>query len=176
MALPSGILARARSGDRAARSALVDEHGALVYGMCRRISDDPDDSYQEVWEKVFGGLHRFDPDGTAPLRGWIATITRRHLIDRHRRQKVRGVVLPLDGLVCTEPSPLDRIDRAGLARRLDAALERLPDDQRQAVVLHYIHDTPLGVLSAETGVPVGTLKSRLHRGRARLAKILRSSS
>src|SRR5690606_22014330 len=70
------------------RADLVAAHGPAVYALCRRLTPDPDDCYQEIWEKVFRALPRFDPGGAASVRTWILTIAHRHLVDRHRRRLV----------------------------------------------------------------------------------------
>src|SRR5262245_52043687 len=77
------------------REGLVSAYGPMVWSLCRRLGPDPEDAYQEVWEKVFGAVDRFDPAGPATLRTWIATVTHRHLVDRHRRRQVRGEVVEL---------------------------------------------------------------------------------
>lgn len=153
---------------------LMTSYGRLVYGMCARLCDDPDDASQEVWEKVIRGLERFDPTRSTPARAWIATITRRHLVDRHRRRSVRGEQTSPDELVDPGASPERVVELRTRRHRLEAALEQLPFDQRHVVVMHHIHGVPLNTLADELGVSVGTVKSRLHRGRARLAMSMRS--
>jgi RNA polymerase sigma-70 factor, ECF subfamily len=156
--------------DPAARAALVAQHGPLVWGLCRRLCAEPEDAYQEVWARVFAALPRFDADGTATLRTWVATITHRHLVDRHRRRTVRGEVVELGEL----PAPLegDPVERRRDRDRLEAALQRLPEAHRRVVVLHHLHDLPLDRIATDEGVALGTVKSRLHRARARLLELL----
>lgn len=151
---------------------VLTAHGPLVWSLCRRLADEPEDCYQQIWEKVLRALPRFEHDGPASLRTWIATIAHRHLVDRHRRKAVRGVRVPVDGLV--EP-PRAEVALEGRQRkeRLEAAVRRLPEDQRRVVVLHHLHGVPLATLAEQEEVAVGTIKSRLHRGRAALARMLR---
>lgn len=171
--MPQPSHASDRAPDPAAQvDALVDAHGPRVFAMCARLAPDPDDCYQEIWEKVIGALGRFDPSGPASIGTWIATVARRHLIDRHRRRVARGQVLPLTGLASPEPAADEAIARAQRHARVEAALARLPEPQRRVVVLHHIHGVPLEQLADEEGVAIGTLKSRLHRGRARLAELM----
>lgn len=152
----------------AAPQVVVEQHGALVYGMCRRLADDPDDAYQTIWEKVLKALPRFDPDGRAPLAAWIATIARRTLIDRHRRRVVRGEIVPLDGLA--DPGDVEAVvAERQVTAQLEALLRGLPPAQRHVVVGHHVYGLSLEELAEEAGVAVGTIKSRLHRGRAQLA-------
>lgn len=153
------------------RERLLREHGPRVWTLCRRLSREPEDDYQAIWIKVFSALERAEPrDGLGP---WVATIARRHLIDRHRRGKVRGELVELGDHAITQADPGSSMDRGRRQRALEAALQRLPDAQRRVVVLHHIQGLPLDQLALDEGVAVGTIKSRLHRGRARLAELLR---
>jgi RNA polymerase sigma-70 factor (ECF subfamily) len=168
---PDPVLTAAAAGGESARRTLLDRHGGLVWGLCRRFSPDAEDDYQEVWEKVFRALGRFDPNGPATLSTWIATIAHRHLVDRHRRRKVRGEVVPL-GDIPAHDGVDERIDGQRRAERLEAALARLPVDMRTVIVMHHLNGVPLEDIAAAEGVAVGTVKSRLHRGRARLLELL----
>jgi RNA polymerase sigma-70 factor (ECF subfamily) len=141
----------------------------MVYGLCRRLADDPDDAYQTVWEKVVGAWSRFDPHGAGTMSGWIATITRRTLVDRHRRRRVRGLPEAVEPLVDPGPDPEARASRTESQAHLEALLRELPFPQRHVLVAHHVHGVPLQELADEEGVALGTIKSRLHRGRAALA-------
>ncbi|MEM6929319.1 MAG: sigma-70 family RNA polymerase sigma factor [Myxococcota bacterium] len=174
MTLTPDRLRQATAGDPRARQAIVDAHGAWVFAMCRRLCPDPEDAYQEVWVRVFGALDRFDADAALRLRPWIGTIARRHLIDRHRRAQVRGLTEDPEALVDPGPAPDRLAHRAELRRQLDDALADLPFAQRAVIVMHDVHGVPLATLAEDHGVALGTIKSRLHRGRARLAGLLRS--
>ena len=113
-----------------------------------------------------------DPHGRASLATWIRTITHRLLVDLHRRHKVRGHVVPMTDLV-SEQLPADEVVARGeRLARLERALAALPVAQRRVVVLHHLYGTALDEIAAAEGVAVGTVKSRLHRGRARLAQLL----
>jgi RNA polymerase sigma-70 factor (ECF subfamily) len=168
---------RALLGDRAAARALIDAHGPMVYGMCRRLAPtEAEDAYQAIWEKVLRALDRFDPAGSGSLKGWIATIARRHLTDRHRRRTVRGEVVPLDGLAAAGRATDEVVGSRLETARLEAALARLPVEQREVLVHHHLYGVALPELAETSGVALGTLKSRLHRGRARLAELLRGDA
>lgn len=150
---------------------VIAEHGGAVWGLCRRCCPEPDDAFQEIWARVLGALRGFDPSGPATLRGWILTIANRHLVDRHRRRVVRGDVVELGDVPWEDPRD-ETIDRDRAHRRLEAALAALPGDQRRVVTLHHVHGMDLETIAATEDVPVGTVKSRLFRGRARLAEIM----
>lgn len=158
---PDLVLARAVDGDPDARRAFVERLAPLVWSICRRMDPDPEDACQEIWEKVLRALPGFDPAGSASVSTWVATIAHRHLVDRHRRRVVRGVQVSPEDLGAERPP------RPELAR-LEGALAGLPEPYRRVVLLHHLHGVPLEEIAAEEGVPVGTIKSRLHRARARL--------
>jgi RNA polymerase sigma-70 factor (ECF subfamily) len=167
---------RAKNGDHAAWGALIARHGPRVYGLCRRLTPAPEDAYQEIWEKVFKALARFDIEGSASFQTWLMTIAQRHLIDRHRRRRARGEVVPLHEVPPVDPTVERHIADQQQAHRLELALSNLPERQRIVVVLHHLEGVPLAEIAAQLAVSIGTVKSRLHRGRARLAHLLRSRS
>lgn len=164
---PDPTPALAATGDEAARRALVEAHGPRLWAFVARTSDQPHDAYQEVWARVFGALPRFDPAGPATFATWLLTVAHRWLVDQERRRRVRGDLVSADELA-HEPDPGRAIDR----RRLERAIADLPEDQRRVVIAHHLEDQPLEAIALLEGVPLGTLKSRLHRGRARLLEAL----
>lgn len=161
---------RAARGDRDARASLVAELGPRVWGLCRRLCPEPEDAYQDVWGKVFASIGRFDPAGPATLSTWVITVAHRHLVDLHRRRQVRGEVVELGELPA--PAGPDVVEERQRGERIEAALQRLPESHRRVVVLHHLHDRPLDAIAREEGVALGTVKSRLHRARARLLELL----
>jgi RNA polymerase sigma-70 factor (ECF subfamily) len=170
----SPALLLAQSGNQAARAQLLQEHGPALWGLCRRLSPEPEDAYQAIWAHAFEQLKKFDPKGAASLRTWLLTLAHRKLIDAHRARKVRGTVLPFDPQT-PDPSPdsgekLDQVRRIAL---LESAIAKLPPDQARIVLLHHLHGHPLSAISEAEGLPVGTLKSRLHRARARLLDLMK---
>lgn len=151
---------------------VLADHGGLVWALCRRLDPEPEDAWQEAWEKLLRALPEFDPSGAASLRTWLCTVVHRHLVDRHRRRRVRGAVEEPDDLLDPAPSAPARLVAAQDRAALDAALARLPEPWRRVVVLHHLYEVPLERIAAEEGVAVGTVKSRLHRGRAALMEVL----
>ncbi len=157
------LVAHASTGDPGAQRLLVSREGPRLWSLCRRLTDDPEDAYQEVWERVFRALPGFDQAGS-PIRAWIATIAHRHLVDRWRRRQVRNEV-PFDDDVPTVPPSGD----------VDEALRHLPEAHRRVVLLHHLHGLSLEEIAANEAVALGTIKSRLHRARAALALALGES-
>lgn len=156
-------------------ATVIAEQGPRVYALCRRLDREPDDAYQEIWEKVLLALPRFDPHGSASLRTWITTIAHRHLVDRHRRARVRGPTLRAVELP-TAATPEGDLEAARRRAALERAVDQLPEPQRRAVLLHHLGGLDLATIAAQEGVAPGTIKSRLHRGRARLVELLQHPS
>ncbi|MBT3222046.1 MAG: sigma-70 family RNA polymerase sigma factor, partial [Proteobacteria bacterium] len=142
-----------------------------IWSLCRRLDSQPEDAYQEVWEKVHRTLDRYD-SARGALGAWLFSIARNHLVDRHRRQTARGVVLPY--FEVTDPSPLadDQMSHIQQSERLESALSMLAPPQRRAVTLHHIYGHRLIDIAKREGTTLGTIKSRLHRGRTRLVQLL----
>ncbi len=156
------------------RAQLVRDHGPGIYTICRRLCPDPDDAYQAVWARVFASLPDFDPEGPASLRTWIFTLAHRLLVDRHRRRVVRArhaVDQPFEEPAV--PSGIEgRIAERQRVARVTAAVDGLPDDLRRVIVLHHLVGQPVARIAEAEEVPVGTIKSRLHRARGQLARQL----
>jgi RNA polymerase sigma-70 factor (ECF subfamily) len=168
-------LARAAAaGDRAALERLLDRHADLVHTVCRRIVGDPDDALdatQEALVAVARGIGRFD--GRSQFTTWLYRVATNAALDELRRRKRRPLpvevlpepVRPIGGSVVTT----DAVD-ARLV--VDAALARLPVEFRVAVVLRDLCDLDYAEIADVLGVPPGTVRSRIARGRAALADAL----
>ncbi len=168
------LVSAARVGDRDAQRVLVEQHGPVVLALCRRLAVDPEDAFQDIWVRIFRALTHYDLSRPPRLRAWILTVAHRHLIDRHRKRTRRGIAVPFDDRTAdVRPRPDESLARRRRALRLHQAIEALSPDQRRAVVLHHLAGTPLVDIAGAEGVGVNTIKSRLHRGRARLALLLR---
>lgn len=135
-----------------------------VYAMIGDL-DEATECTQEAFARAWA--HRRKLDRAAYPEAWVRTTAYRLAVSRWRRRK-RG-----------ERSPDRALQGAGDAAAVDeshvalvAALRRLPEAQRQALVLHHIAGLPVQQVAAETGVPEGTVKARLSRGRAALAVLL----
>jgi len=176
-----GALARrTASGDRAAAAELIHRYQAMVRGFLRKICFDRDaaeDLSQETFVRAIKYAARFDPK--YPMRTWLLTIARRLSINHGRKAKRRrgepGVELArLED--ASAPSPTQAIEvQEGRDRSktlVDAAIKRLSDPQRLAIVMHYQQGMPLDEISQVMDMPVGTIKSHLHRGRKKMREIL----
>lgn len=137
---------------------------AQLYSMVGDL-EEATDCVQEAFARAWS--HRRKLDRTQHPEAWVRTTAHRLAISRWRRRRRdkdapdRAVGVPLAAR---------EIDESHVA--LVAALGELPEAQRQALVLHHIADLPVHQVAAEVGVPEGTIKARLSRGRAALAVLL----
>ncbi len=155
---------------------LVRDHSARVYRLAYRLTGNPHDAEdltQDVFVRVFRSLHRFQP-GT--LEGWMHRITTNLFLDgARRRQKIRfdGLVDGADErLASAWPTPSDQLADAALDHDVAAALSALLPEFRAAVVLCDIEGLTYEEIAATLDVKIGTVRSRIHRGRAQLRSAL----
>lgn len=172
------LVAAAQRGDRKALDALLRRHYDLIHAVCRRIvgaTRDADDAAQEAMIGIVRGLPRFD--GRAAVSTWMFRIATNAALDELRRRKRRPALHAVghdDAPAPEVPDPLGQRRVDGVVDRLavDAALEELSEDFRTAVVLRDVADLDYAEIAEVLGVPVGTVKSRIARGRAQLVEIL----
>ena len=172
------LVAAAQAGDRAALDALLRRHYDRVHAVCRRIagsSRDADDATQEAMISIVRALDRFD--------GRVGVLDV-DLPDRHQRRARRAAPTQAPTGACTlvrddEPAPeivdplAERRSRASSTRiSIDDALDGLPEDFRAAVVLRDVADLDYAEIAEVLQIPVGTVKSRIARGRGQLADAL----
>jgi RNA polymerase sigma-70 factor (ECF subfamily) len=166
---------RLRRGDRGAQDLFLRRYAPVMHAFVRRAGPggDADDLCQELLGKLLSVVGRFTPDGPATLTTWVFTVAHRWLLDEKKRRHLQ--LAPMDDGLDVPDSALGP-EAAVHGRQLDAALERalqkLPEAQRRVFVLTQVHEQPLETVAEVEGVPVGTLKSRLHRARGALAVML----
>jgi RNA polymerase sigma factor (sigma-70 family) len=155
---------------------VVRNHSARVYRLSYRLTGnahDAEDLTQDVFLRVFRSLHRFQP-GT--FEGWLHRITTNLFLDgARRRQKIRFDGLA-DGaeerLPSAWPTPSEQLADADLDHDVAAALAALPPEFRAAVVLCDIEGLSYEEISTVLDIKIGTVRSRIHRGRAQLRAAL----
>ena len=168
------IIALMRAGrPDEAMARLVPAYRRRVFGLAYGILGDrsaAEDVAQEVFVKVWQAFDSFD--GRAQLSTWIYAITRNAAISALRKRP-RGVSMS-DDAVAMEVDAVEagrQPEDEGDAQ-LWRLVEALPDNQRQAIVLFYQEDRSIEEIAGMLGMPVNTVKTHLHRGRARLAAAL----
>jgi RNA polymerase sigma factor (sigma-70 family) len=154
---------------------VVRDHSARVYRLAYRLSgnaQDAEDLTQETFVRVFRSLASYAP-GT--FEGWLHRITTNLFLDMvRRRQRIRFDALPEDTerLPGTAPSPEQVYADTHLDPQIQAALDALSPEFRVAVVLCDIEGLTYEEISATLGIKLGTVRSRIHRGRVQLRQAL----
>jgi RNA polymerase sigma-70 factor (ECF subfamily) len=159
---------------------IVRTHSARVYRLAYRLTGNPHDAEdltQEVFVRVFRSLSSYTP-GT--FEGWLHRITTNLFLDSARRkQRIRFEGLAdemVHRLAGSEPTPAQAFDDSHLDDDVQAALKALPPEYRAAVVLCDIEGFSYEEIAATLGVKLGTVRSRIHRGRAQLRSALEHRS
>ena len=186
----SGLLAeRCKSGDAAAWVELVRLQHRRVYALCYRFtgnSADSEDLSQDVFLKVHRNLENFD-SAKGSFQTWLTTLARNLLVDHFRRSRQDRATDSLDAnwqgeddgpqplsdkLEDTGPSAYARAANRELSAIIQQALCQLSPELREAVVLRDLQDLDYKEIASVLRVPEGTVKSRISRGRAELARLL----
>ena len=168
------LLAAHLAGDPDAFTTLVRRHRDRLWAVALRTVRDPEeaaDALQDALLSAFRNAAAYR--GEAAVTTWLHRVVVNACLDRLRRRAARAAVPLGDTDV-----PLGRDDHAALEARLDvhAALARLPEAQRVAIVLVDMQDLSVAEAAAVLGVAEGTVKSRCSRGRLALAQILRTDA
>jgi RNA polymerase sigma-70 factor (ECF subfamily) len=183
--VPTGTADHGRAGDGAGQAApwtpptweeVVREHSARVYRLAYRLTGnchDAEDLTQEVFVRVFRSLPSYTP-GT--FEGWLHRITTNLFLDiTRRKQRIRFEGLGDEAaarLKGSEPTPSQAFDDRHLDHDVAEALADLPPEYRAAVVLCDIEGLTYEEIADVLGVKLGTVRSRIHRGRAQLRAAL----
>jgi RNA polymerase sigma-70 factor (ECF subfamily) len=169
------LIERALDGDRDAMDSLLRRHYGRIAAVCRRITADPDDAAdctQEALVAVVRGLASFDR--RAAFGTWCYRIATNTCLDELRRRGRRAVPIDDDAIAAARRDSLaDEGEVASLRVDMDAALSQLPVEFRVAVVLRDLCGLDYEEIADICGVPGGTVRSRIARGRAALAPLVR---
>ena len=173
------VVALAVGGDRSAFARLMEHYQSACYGLAWRLLGDPDqaaDATQDAFIHAYDALRSYRG---GIFRSWLMRITANASYDILRRARRRPTTalpepeggkaeLPDIGAV----NPFEEAQKSELYRFLEQALRVLPVDQRIAVVLCDVSGMDYGEVASMTDSPIGTVKSRIHRGRLRLRELL----
>ncbi|WP_072347294.1 MULTISPECIES: RNA polymerase sigma factor [unclassified Pseudomonas] len=172
------LLARYRNGDGASFEVLYTRHRQGLYRFLMSLSNKAElaeEVFQDTWLSLIRSTTQ--PQGRASFRTWLFQIARNRLIDHWRKQ---GVHNPLhdsyDEQLHVQPDdtsgPEQQLSLSRDQARLDAALQALPEDQREVFLLRLHGDLELPQIAALTGAPLETVKSRLRYAQQKLHRLL----
>jgi RNA polymerase sigma-70 factor (ECF subfamily) len=172
------------AGKERAYAELLDRYRGRVYGLAlRMVQNDADaqDIAQEAFVKAFHSLASFDQG--KPFAAWVSKITANLCIDHYRRRRLQ--LVSLDAPIGSErgertrefedrrPGPADHLRMSEEERRVEALLTSLPDKYRSVVLLRHKEDLSYEEIAGILGIPLGTVKARLHRAHNLLKRKLR---
>lgn len=179
----TALLAQAVAGSDVAFDALVDRYAARVYAICWRYFGDreeAEDAAQGAFLALYRGMGSFR--GQSAFSTWMYRVTTNACHDLARRNARHPRTVPLDegrssgGAEPLDDAALDRMVATELQSDLRAALAQLDAGQRHAVVLRDVVGAGYDDIARVQGVALGTAKSRVHRGHARLAELLQPAA
>lgn len=169
------LVLRAQAGREAAFTRLYERYEERLLYYLRRVAGSPDaadDAFQDAWLRAYRGIGRLDRPGA--FRSWLYRIGRNAAIDVLRQ---RGREIPLE-----DPRAKEAVEAASATTEADegpdvadiaalhAALDRLPPIHREVLTLAFLEDLPYQEIAEVVGIPVGTVRSRLHHARRRLRR------
>ena len=176
------IVARCLSGEEAAWEELVRIHTRRVYSICYRFTGsdaEAQDLTQEVFLRVFRTIKSYRA-GEGSFTVWLARLSRNLLIDHYRRTKLDRATDSIETqlpVLEEKTAAMARTDGLAAGREasdlLQAALQKLSPELRETVILRDLEELDYREIAQVLHIPEGTVKSRLNRGRAELARILR---
>lgn len=175
----AAVIARAADGDRMAFTQLMEHYQSACYGLAWRLLGDPDqaaDATQDAFVHAYKAIRSYRG---GIFRSWLMRITANASYDILRRAQRRpssplpdpeegGIELPDASAL----NPVEEATRSDMYGHLEAALRLLPHDQRTAVVLCDVYGMDYNEVAVMTDSALGTVKSRIHRGRLRLRELL----
>ena len=182
------LVRRCVGGDAAAWEEIVQRHHRRIYNICYRFAgnaDDAQDLTQDVFIKMYRTLSTFDA-GKGAFMTWVTTITRNLLVDHFRKSKGDRITdsldsspsehedaLPLGDRLAGNSLPPDaQVQKRETREMVHSALQRLSPELREALILRDLQDMDYRDIAVALHVPEGTVKSRINRGRAELARLL----
>ena len=171
----SALMLRYKDGDVEAFETLYRRHNDSLYRYLLRLSlnqDTADDVFQDVWGKIIKARHRYRP--TAKFTTFLYRVAHNCFIDYVRRNKRHMVSSGIDPDCSPDPGdePDLQAEKSFARRRLDAALETLPDEQRDAFLLHEEAGLSIDAIAGITGVKREAVKSRLRYASKKLKAAL----
>ncbi len=182
------LVRRCVAGDASAWEEIVQRYHRRIYNICYRFagtSDDAQDLTQEVFIKMYRTLKTYDV-GKGAFMTWVTTVTRNLLVDHFRKTKQDRMTDSLDSVPSehedaqplsaqiADPSrpPDSQVQSRETREVVHQALQKLSPELREAVILRDLQDMDYREIAGALKVPEGTVKSRINRGRAELARLL----
>jgi RNA polymerase sigma-70 factor (ECF subfamily) len=178
--MDDGLVKRCLCGDDSAWEEIVRVHAGRIFRLCYRYTgqrEEAEDLIQEAFIRIYQNLASFR-SGTGCFQNWAMKLTRNLIIDRYRRARrfqQLGGSLELEAMNLEDrsrPSPQKNLERDDASRLIRQALRALSPENKEAVILHDLQGMNYDQMAEVLGIPEGTVKSRISRGRLALARQL----
>ena len=164
------LIRRHLSGDRAAFAVLVERHQRRVYNLTYRMLGRPEDAADATQDAFVTAMRKLEGfRGTSAFTTWLHRVAVNICYDALRK---RARETPVEEHEETA-SATDMADSSATAVDVQRALLHVPEEFRAVLILHDVQGVPYDAIAEALGTPLGTVKSRLHRGRVALARALR---
>lgn len=187
-ALTAALVRRCIAGDADAWEELVRQQNRRIYNICYRFTGsatDAQDLTQEVFIRLYRTLPSYEPE-KGSFNTWLTTLSRNLLVDHFRRSRQERLTDSIDATPAADedaptmaerledqgPSPQSKLASKETQKLVQQALQKVSPDLREAVILRDLQDMDYKEIAAALKVPEGTVKSRINRGRAELARLL----
>jgi RNA polymerase sigma-70 factor (ECF subfamily) len=167
------LVERYARGEQNAFDEIVTSYERRVYAVALRMCGNPEDARdvtQEVFINALRALRRFR--GDAQLSTWFHRVAINASLDQIRRARRHAASSLPDDRPSDDPTPYEHADASARAAEVQRALAKLSPEHRAVLVLHDLQDLDYAEVAEAVGVPVGTVKSRIHRARAEMARLL----
>jgi RNA polymerase sigma-70 factor (ECF subfamily) len=180
------LVRRCLAGDHGAWETIVRRYHQRLYNLAYRFTgrfDESQDLAQEIFIKVFRSLNSYKPQSGA-LITWMVRVGRNHLIDHYRKFKTERTQTDsleveyekADENPSRYASPVEALEKRELSERVHRALLKIPEDLREAVILRDLEELTYEEIAEVLKLPLGTVKSRINRGRVELARLLKKGT
>jgi RNA polymerase sigma-70 factor, ECF subfamily len=171
------------AGDHAAWETIVRQYNQRIYNLAYRFTgrfDEAEDLTQEIFLKVYRTLNSYRPESGA-LVTWMVRVGRNHIIDHYRKFKTERTHTDsieveyekAEQNPARYANPAQALEKRELSDRIQHALLRISEDLREAVILRDLEEFTYEEIAGMLKLPLGTVKSRINRGRAELARLLK---
>jgi RNA polymerase sigma-70 factor (ECF subfamily) len=169
----SEIIVRCRNGDQEAWNMIVNEYSRRIYNMALNFAgnaDDASDITQDIFLKIYNNIGKYNEDRS--FHSWVLTISKNHCIDYYRKNKRNMMRQELDeNTSVSDHTPEDSTIRDADISALREKMAHLDPDLRIMLIMRDIQDYSYQDIAENLKIPLGTVKSRINRGRVKLARL-----
>lgn len=163
------------AGDKQAYAHIINKYKNPLYGTILRMTKNPHDAQdlvQEAFIKVYEQLEKYNQTGS--FSGWLYRVAINHCMDEFRKKRYQMKQVELDGIQDVNPAhPEVVFMKKEKSRQLERLIGTLPEDERLIILLRYINELSYDAISDLVGVPLSTVRNKLHRAKRKMRNTLK---